>query len=120
MLGMTKKKQSANIYYTKPYYQVIDQLNIECPVNLKHNLDLVERVHQRYPLIDKYQVAIIVNAVFSSFRDLLVQGKSLNFNSLFLSAKLIFFTHRRNGHIFPALKAQITTPPPLRKKNGTR
>ena len=114
---MTKKKQPAPFYFTQSHQQVVDQLNIDCPISLKHNVDLVERVCQRYPLIEKHQVAIIVKAIFSSFRDLLVLGKSLHFNSLFLDVKLNFFTHRRSGRIFPALKAQITTPPPLRKKN---
>jgi hypothetical protein len=95
--------------------QMVDHLNENYPISLKHNEDLVERVHARYPLLDKSEVGIIIKAVFASFRDLLVLGKVLNFNNLFFDAKLHFFEHRRDGHILPSLKVRVSTPPRLRK-----
>lgn len=107
---------------TKEYYfkeidrkDMVDHLNSTLPVNIKYNEDLVDRVHSRYPLLDKIEVSIIVKAVFQSIRDLLVLGKILNFNTLFFDTKLYFFDHRRNGRILPSLKVKITTPPTLRK-----
>lgn len=102
-------------FYELSHQQVADLLNRDHPISLKYNQDLVERVYQRYPLIDKSEVGIIVKAIFSSFRDLLVLGKVLNFNNLFFDTKLHFFQHRRDGHILPSLKVRISTPPPLRK-----
>jgi hypothetical protein len=106
----------------RPYYfhdltkqQVVDKLNKEYPISLKYNHNLVERVYQRYPLISKTEVGIIVKAIFSSFRDLMILGKVLNFNGLFFDTKLHFFNHRRAGRILPSLKVRIRTPPPLRK-----
>lgn len=95
--------------------QMVDQLNEIYPVSLKNNEDLVNRVHARYPVLDKSEVGIIIKAVFGSFRDLLVLGKILNFNSLFFDTKLHFFDHRRDGRILPSLKVRISTPPKLRK-----
>lgn len=95
--------------------EMVDELNAEYPISLKHNEDLVTRVHARYPLLDKSEVGIIIKAVFSSFRDLLVLGKVLNFNNLFFDTKLHFFEHRRAGRILPSLKVRISTPPKLRK-----
>jgi hypothetical protein len=111
-----KKQKTSDLFYFRDqsHQQVVDHLNINLPISLKHNKDLVERIHQRYPLIDKSEVAIIVKAVFSSFRDLLILGKILNFNNLFFDTKLLFFKHRRDGRILPSLKVHITTPPPLR------
>jgi hypothetical protein len=111
-----KKPKTVKTFYFKDYthQQVVDLLNKYDPISLKHNQDLVERVYQRYPFIDKSEVGIIIKAVFSSFRDLLVLGKVLNFNSLFFDTKLHFFKHRRDGHILPSLKVRIATPPPLR------
>ena len=99
----------------KTKQQMVDQLNDQYPVSLKHNEDLVNRVHDRYPLLDKSEVGIIIKAVFSSFRDLLVLGKILNFHNLFFDAKLHFFNYRRDGRILPSLKVRISTPPKLRK-----
>lgn len=95
--------------------QMVDHLNETYPVSLKNNEDLVNRVHARYPVLDKSEVGIIIKAVFGSFRDLLVLGKILNFNSLFFDTKLHFFDHRRDGRILPSLKVRISTPPKLRK-----
>lgn len=95
--------------------QMVDHLNENYAISLKNNEDLVNRVHARYPVLDKSEVGIIIKAVFGSFRDLLVLGKILNFNSLFFNTKLHFFDHRRNGRILPSLKVRISTPPKLRK-----
>lgn len=96
------------------HQQMADHLNENYPISLKHNEDLVNRIHARYPVLDKSEVGIIVKAVFGSFRDLLVLGKILNFNSLFFDTKLHFFDHRRDGRILPSLKVRISTPPKLR------
>jgi hypothetical protein len=116
-LRMKKQKTSPPFYFRdRSHQQIIDHLNINYPISLKHNKDLVERVYQRYPFINKSEVAVIVKAVFGSFRDLLLLGKVLNFNNLFFDCKFLFFKHRRDGRILPSLKVHITTPPPLRKK----
>lgn len=112
-----KKQKTVIPFFFKDqsHQQVIDYLNIEYPISLKYNKDLVERVYQRYPLINKSEVGIIVKAIFSSFRDFLILGRVLNFNNLFFDTKLFFFQHRREGRILPSLKVHISTPPPLRK-----
>jgi hypothetical protein len=111
-----KKLKTVNPFYFRDqtHQQIVDQLNTDHPVNIKYNEDLVNRVHDRYPLISKTQVSIIVKSVFQSFRDLLVLGRVLNFNNIFFDMKLHFFDYRKNGHILPSLKVKISTPPPLR------
>lgn len=111
-----KKPKTVNPFTFKDlsHQQMADLLNNELPVNIKYNEDLVNRVYDRYPFINKSEVSVIVKAIFQSFRDLLILGKVLNFNNLFFNTKLHFFEHRRNGHILPSLKVKISTPPPLR------
>lgn len=112
---MPKLKTIKEYYFKEADRQeMVDQLNRDLPVNVKFNEDLVDRIHARYPLLDKTEISIIVKSVFQSIRDLLVLGKVLNFNTLFFDTKLHFFDHRRDGHILPSLKVKITTPPPLR------
>lgn len=94
--------------------EMVDLLNIENPINLKYNEELVNRVYARYPLIPKSEVAQVITAIFQSIRDLLVLGKVLNFNNLFFDTKLHFFDYRKGSHILPSLKVKISTPPPLR------
>ena len=97
------------------HQQMVDELNDDYPISLKYNEDLINRIQSKYPLLSVSQVGLIVKAVFSSIRDLLVLGKILNFNKLFFDTKLLFFTHRRGGLIFPSLKVCVSTPPKLRK-----
>lgn len=104
------------VFKDKSHQQMVDDLNINYPISLKYNEDLINKIHARYPILDKSEVGIIVKAIFSSFRDLLVLGKVLNFNNLFFDTKLHFFDHRRNGRILPSLKVRLSTPPKLRKK----
>lgn len=112
---MKKPKQVKPFYFKDVSHQeMVEMLNDDHPVNLKYNEDLVNRVHARYPLIEKSQVSIIVKAIFQSMRDLLVLEKVLNFNNLFFDAKLHFFDYRKDGAILPSLKVKISTPPPLR------
>lgn len=112
-----KKPKVVKPFYFKnhTYKEIVDILNTDNPINLTYNEDLVNRVHARYPLLDKFEVGIIIKAIFQSFRDLMVMGKVLNFNNLFFDAKLHFFSYQRDGHILPSLKVKISTPPPLRK-----
>lgn len=95
--------------------QMVDYLNDNYPISIKHNEDLINRVHARYPLLDKSEVGIIIKATFASFRDLLVLGKVLNLANLFLNTKLLTFTHRRGDVIFSAIKVHVSTSPKLRK-----
>jgi hypothetical protein len=113
--GMKKPKRVKPFKFKDLSHQeVVDLLNDENPVNLKYNEDLINRVHARYPLVDKTQVSIVVKSIFQSFRDLLILGKVLNFNNLFFDMKLHFFDYRKGGAILPSLKVKISTPPPLR------
>lgn len=112
-----KKPKTTNPFWFKDmtHQQMVDKLNADHPVNLRYNEDLVNRVHARYPILDKTSVSFIVVAVFQCIRDLMVLGKILNFNKLFFDTKLHFFDYRKNGHILPSLKVKISTPPYLRK-----
>lgn len=111
-----KKPKSIRKFYFRDlsHQEMVDLVNRENPISLKHNEDLVNRIHARYPLISKVQVSLIVKGIFQSLRDLLVLGKVLNFNNLFFDTKLHFFDYRKGGHILPSLKVKMSTPPPLR------
>lgn len=97
------------------HQEVSNQLDVSNPINLKYNEDLINRVHAKYPLVSKTEIAIVVSGVFKSIRELLIRGKILNFNKLFFDTKLHFFGYRKGKHILPSLKVKVGTPPPLRK-----
>lgn len=114
---MAKKPKTPFSFKDITYQQVVDHLNDEYPISIKHNEDLINRVYARYPLITKAQIGTITKAIFLSMRDLLILGRVLSFRRLFVDVKLLFFPQRLKGRIYPAMKTQMTTPPRLRKPN---
>lgn len=90
---------------TKPFYfkdltheDMVAGLNSEYPIDLRHNTDLIDRVCERYPLIPKSEVIIIIREVFQSLRESLILGKVLNFYNLFFSFRLYISEYNRNGN----------------------
>ena len=114
---MKKPKVVKPFFFKVSNQEVVDVLNQEYPINMRYNEELINRIHSRYPLISKYEVSVIVRSVFSSFRDLMLLRKVLNFNNLFFDTKFLFFVSCRRGRILPSLKVQISTPPKLRKND---
>ena len=112
-----KKRKTVDPFYFKDcdHQQIVDSLNQDLPVNLKFNEDLVNRIHARYPLLSKTEIAIIVKAAFQSMRDLLVLGNILNFHNLFFNVKLYFFDRWMKKYNSPSLRVRMTTPPKMRK-----
>jgi len=110
-----KSKYEAPVFNNKTNQEMIDELNSIYPVSIKHNEDLVDRIHARYPLLEKSQISIIVKAVFVSLRDLLILGKTLNFNTIFFATKLMIFKYPRFNKIWPCLKIQMKTAMKIRK-----
>ena len=111
-MGKMKKSQPVKPFYFKDISSsdIINILNEQYPVKIQYNTDLIDRIHIRYPFITKTQISVIVKAVFESFRDLLILGKVLNFNSLFFDVKLSVFPYVKNGKLSPCLKIKVGTP----------
>jgi hypothetical protein len=109
------KTISPYIFKDLSHQDVVDILNRSYPINIKYNEELVNRVYKRYPFIKKSEVSLIIKTVFQSFRELLVLGKVLNFNSFLFDMKLHFYSYLKKGVILPAIKVKISTPPPIRK-----
>lgn len=113
---MKKPKFARPFFFKdKSHLELLEEVNTDYPINLKHNSDLIDRIYARNPYLTKVEIAQIIMAVFQSIRDFMILGKVINFNTLFFNTKLHFFTRTEVAHILPALKVHISTPPPLRK-----
>jgi hypothetical protein len=107
---------------TKPFWfknmsheDMVNKVNIENPISLKYNESLINRIHMKYPILDKSKIALIILFVFQTWRESLILGKILNFHNLFFDTKLFFFPYVKGSHILPSLKVKMGTPPKLRK-----
>jgi len=115
---MPRKPKKPPIFYFRNMSakNMVELLDKECPIDLRYNEDLVDRVHVQYPLASKTEVATVIKEIFNSMRDLLFFGKIFNFHKMFFDTKLYFRAHSKaiKKHRF-ALRVSMKTPPPLRR-----
>ena len=77
------------------YDEMVDFVNNELPISLHKSSDLVEKVYERYPILTKPQIAMIIMSFFYSFRELLIKGKIISLLPLLSKTNLLFFTWTR-------------------------
>lgn len=94
----------------------VKEVNSLFPINLKYNEELIDRIYEQYPYIEKHEISNIVLTTFSIIRECLIMGDIINIYNLFFNMKLFFFHATKDGAIISRLKGELTTPPKLRKK----
>jgi nucleoid DNA-binding protein len=94
--------------------EVIIDLDQECPISLKDLEDLINRVHSRYPFIEKYKISLIIKSFFEILRELMVEGKSVSINGFFSNMKLIYFIKNRQHKKVYHSKIKLSTPKSLK------
>jgi hypothetical protein len=97
--------------------ELVSQIDRDLPLNLKKLEPFIERIYNRYPLISKPQIVIIVKATLQAIRELLLLGYVLNIHRFVFDMKMLFFTHTEK-QTYPAVKVKLTTPPALRIKDN--
>lgn len=113
VIGTLVMKQAHRIkpfFFTSP--NILQELEQEMPIKLKKLENLIDRVHRRYPIISKMEVALIIKTAFEGMRELLVSGCILNFNRFVTDMKLHFGTH---GPRFAKVKVKLMTSPQLKE-----
>jgi len=110
---MKKVKTIRKFYFENlSEVDIINLVNREQPINIKHLSFIVDKIYAKYPLIDKSEISVIVRAVFESIREFLILGYIINFNKTFFDMKFHVFQFAKK---FSGLKVKLTTPPHIRK-----
>lgn len=108
-----KKVKIAPVFHFKEQSKedMIESLNAEFPLNLKDLAPLVDRIHEKYPYIDKSEISLIVKATFESIREFLVLGYVINFNKFLFDMKLHFYRIKEKIGV----KVKAKTPPKFKE-----
>lgn len=101
-------------YKHKSYQEVVDIINDELPIKLVHNQDLIDRVSEKYPLLTKAEIAVIVKGTFQTIRDVIISNKILNINNFLCHSKIYFLRRKSDKNIFN-FYFSIITPNGLKK-----
>jgi nucleoid DNA-binding protein len=112
-----KKKYKAETYKYKnrTHREVYDIVEKELPISLKNNENLINQIHERYPILSKTEISIIVKMVFSSLREMLILGKIINIRTILAYMRLSF-----NKVVFKNKKNQINVKVKLHTPDNLR
>lgn len=94
---------------------LVNLLNQELPINIKTLAPIVDRVYEKYPVIDKAEISLIILTVFEVIREFLVLGYIINFNKFLFDMKLHFFQHVIGTRFNTALKVKLKASPKFLK-----
>jgi hypothetical protein len=101
-----------NEFFYKEEYtpqQVVDIINEKLPISIKKLENLVNRVHLRYPLLTKTEIAVIVKGAFETMRDLLILKKRLKLDHVFYWMNLFVSIRPVKGVKYVLLKVKLKT-----------
>ena len=104
---MKPAKVISKFYYTHKGRALFAALK---PVKLLDNSDLIDRVYQRYPYLNRGHLALIIQTTLTILRELLLKGRTISLRPLLPNFKLYIFQHIENGITYPAAKVKIGTP----------
>jgi hypothetical protein len=85
-------------------------LDKKLPISLAEIEPIIDRIHKRYPYINKIEVVLIIRSFFERIRFILMQGDTLSINDFVGKMCFIFFSRTRYGKQFKVVKAKISTP----------
>lgn len=83
----------------------MNDLNLTLPISLAKISSIIDRVAILYPSIPKSDIVLIIKSFFEVIRELLVQGKKVSINKLFVHAHIY-----RSYNIYNLLKIKANTP----------
>ena len=107
------KRTVKEFHFNDDGYDLLQSLP---PITLSKHPDLVDRIYNRYPLVNKIEIALVVLATFEVMRNLFLSGCIINLHRFFNAFRVHFFQHTEKDTTYPAVKAKLETPALWREK----
>lgn len=104
--------------YINTAAKIIEDINTKYPVNLSKHQELIDYVHDRYPLAGKHQISLIIREFITVIREILIKGDAINiygvFNKVRLCARYYIIDHARKISVSSIL-IKMATPIAIRE-----
>lgn len=84
-------------------------MNKEFPISLAHMQHIIDRVHNRYPLVEKYDIALITKVFFETVRSIMFNGGSVSIANFFTNMHLYSFDKIRKNKYSRIVKIKLNT-----------
>lgn len=85
-------------------------INTNLPISLENIQPIIDRIHLKYPVVNKYEITLVVKSFFECIREILIAGDTISINSFFSKMHLISFYKMRKNKISKVVKVKLTTP----------
>lgn len=108
-------KKKYPFYFDLPPDEFLEEMNRELPIKINKMRHLIDRIHEKYPLIDRNKIGIIVKTAFIVLRNCLVAGYLVEFSSLVNMIGLHFFINTIGGGFWPAVKIRMSAPKKMKR-----
>ncbi len=108
--------------YNNTYFKSLDinDLNIDLPLNLKELEPVVNQIAQKYPLLKKSEISLVVKTFMEEIREQLLQGNNINIYGFLLNMNLYTYCKLRNNKLCFNARVQVNTPVKIRNKNAIK
>jgi hypothetical protein len=81
----------------------------DIPISLVRIQHIIDRVHNRYPLVDKSDIVIVIKAFFETLRSALFVGDTIAIANMFSKMHLYHFSRIQNNRFSRVVKIKLTT-----------
>jgi hypothetical protein len=85
------------------------ELTDRFPIHLDRIQSIIDRIHNRYPLVSRYEVVLIVKTFFEITRTLMLKGNYLSINTLYANLHIIQYKRFNFKDIRNIIKTKLTT-----------
>ncbi len=93
------------------YPDLFQEINKSYPINFK-KYNFLNKVHEKHPLLQKEDIALVVKAIFETIRENVIEGYSINVKNLFNEFRLSLIKKKD----FKNLKINNRTVPSIRRR----
>lgn len=87
----------------------MNDLNREFPISLAHMQHIIDRIHTRYPLVEKYDITLITKTFFETVRSIMLDGGSVSIVNFFTNMHLYSFDKIRKNKYSRIVKIKLNT-----------
>ena len=102
---MTSRKPQT-LHYNASISEILSLLNKDYPIDINKLSPIIDVLHEKYPLISKTDITIIVKSIIESLRDLLIMGHIISVDNFFNDLKFHYFRMFKNNTTYFGVKAK--------------
>lgn len=114
---MHRKETMPFFFQGESHQEMVKKINDKLPIQMIELEEIINRVYNRYPLISKSEVTLIIKTVLEGWREILILGETLSLPNVIFNMKLHFFVHMRKKILHPALKTRLGSSITIKKRN---